>query len=316
MRLTRRSFVKHSAAAVGTALGVLGTGNLPRALGAVGKEFRGKFAICNETFGDWPFERAFALSAECGYTGIEIAPFTISNYVTDISAKRRQEIRRQAERAGLEVVGLHWLLARTKGFHLTSPDRDVRKKTAEYLGELARFCADLGGKLLIFGSPKQRNLLEGVSKEQGMQYAAEVLCETLPALDKTGVGLALEPLSPRTTNFLRTAADAVALIEKVDSPRCRLILDCLAMSHESKPQAELIRQYRSELIHFHANDPTSLGPGFGKLDFVPIFRALQEIDYQGWVSVEVFNYKPGPERLARESINYMKKCIAQATAKS
>ena len=39
-------------------------------------------------------------------------------------------------------------------------------------------------------------------------------------------------------------------------------------------------------------------------------RALDEIDYQGWISVEVFNYKPGPERLARESIAYMQRCYS------
>ena len=105
-----------------------------------------KFAVCNETFQDWPFDRAFAFAAECGYTGLEIAPFTISEYVTDISAARRAEVRRQAGEAGLEIVGVHWLLAKTEGFYMTSPDADVRKKTSEYFGHLARFCAGLGRK--------------------------------------------------------------------------------------------------------------------------------------------------------------------------
>ena len=122
-----------------------------------------KFAICNETFQDWPFDKAFAFAAECGYTGIEIAPFTIADYVTDITPAQRDEVRRQADRAGLEVVGLHWLLAKTEGFYLTSPDAEVRRSTAEYFGELARLCADLGGKIMVFGSPKQRNLLPGVT---------------------------------------------------------------------------------------------------------------------------------------------------------
>jgi sugar phosphate isomerase/epimerase len=133
----------------------------------------------------------------------------------------------------------------------------------------------------------------------------------VPALEKTDVTIALEPLSPRTTTFLRTAAEAAALIKLVDSPRMRLILDCNAMSSEATPIPELLRRYRSHLVHLHANDPNSRGPGFGNLDFVPIFKALREIAFSGWVSVEVFDYKPGPERLARESIAYMKRCVAK-----
>ncbi len=270
-----------------------------------------KFAICNETFQDWPFDKAFALAAECGYTGIEMAPFTISNYVTDISAESRAEVRRQADAAGLEIVGVHWLLAKTEGFHLTSPDAAVRRKTADYLGELARFCADLGGKVMVFGSPQQRDLLPGVSHGEAMKYAAGVLSEAVPTLEETAVTIALEPLAPRETTFMRKATEAVELAEMVGSPQVRLHLDCKAMSSESIPIPELIHQNRSMLVHFHANDPNFQGPGFGEVDFVPILRALGEIDYRGWVSVEVFDYAPGVERLARESIRYMQKCLSE-----
>lgn len=140
---TRRSFLKKSLTSAGAAIG-LGCSPFCSPATAAVKTFRGRFAICNETFGDWPFDKAFGLAAECGYEGIEIAPFTISDYVTDITQNKRKEIRKQAEKEGLEIEGLHWLLARTKGFHLTSPDKEVRQKTVGYLGELARFCADLG----------------------------------------------------------------------------------------------------------------------------------------------------------------------------
>lgn len=268
-----------------------------------------KFAICNETFRDWPFDKAFAFAAECGYTGIEIAPFTIANLATDISAIRRAEVRRQADAAGLEVTGLHWLLAKTEGLYLTSPDAEVRRKTTEYFGELARLCADLGGRVIVLGSPQQRNLLPGVTHQQAMQHAADVLRAAVPYLEETEVTLAVEPLGPEEGDFLRTARLGVELIKMIASPNVRLHLDCKAMSCESVPIPEIIRQNSALLAHFHANDPNRQGPGFGEVNFLPILEALGQIDYRGWVSVEVFDYTPGVERLARESIQYMQQCL-------
>jgi len=270
-----------------------------------------KFAICNETFQDWPFDRAFGFAAECWYTGIEIAPFTIANYASDISSARRAEIRRQAEAAALEVVGLHWLLAKTEGFYLTSPDAAVRDRTARYFADLARLAAELGGNVMVLGSPQQRNLLPGVTRRQAMDYAAEVIEAVLPVLEETGVTLALEPLGPKETDFLVTAADAVELAERIGSPRVRLHLDCKAMVTESEPIAELIARHHPMLAHFPANDANLQGPGFGELDFLPILEALGAAGYGGWVSVEVFDYTPGIERLARESIQYMQQCLAE-----
>ncbi len=274
-----------------------------------------KFAICNETFVDWPHGRALEFAAGCGYTGIEIAPFTLGesgvvNFdVAHISAAKRQGFARLADGVGLEVIGLHWLLAKTRGIHLTSPDPTIRRRTANYLGDLARLCRDLGGKLMVLGSPQQRNLAPGVTHDAGMEYAADVIEQALPTLEDCDVLLAVEPLGPDNGNFLLTAAQGAELIERVGSPYCRLHLDCKAMSSESIPIPELIRQYHQQLIHFHANDPNGQGPGFGDLDFEPILTALGEIDYGGWVSVEVFDYGPGVESLAKGSIDYLRDCL-------
>ncbi|MCH8047963.1 MAG: sugar phosphate isomerase/epimerase [Planctomycetes bacterium] len=273
-----------------------------------------KFAICNETFVDWPFEKAFATARECGYTGIEIAPFTIAADAKDISAQARQQIRRQAAEADLEVVGLHWLLAKTEGYYLTSPDAEVRQRTAEYIGELARLCRDLGGKLLVFGSPQQRNLLPGTSLAEATNYAAEVIGRSVETLQETGVTLAVEPLGPAEGDFLNTAAEGVALVEQIGSPMVRLHLDVKAMSTEAIPVADVIRANAAHLVHFHANDPNKLGPGMGEVDFVPIFAALKEIDYQGWVSVEVFDYDLGAEHIAKESMANMLTCLEKIGA--
>ena len=301
---SRREFLKQitvGATAVGTAsLGGFAAGAAPAGAKA-------RYAICNETFQGWTQEKVFAFSAQCGYRGIEIAPFTIANDVRSITAAEapRCALRRT------KPVSRWWRCTgcwpKTEGLHLTSPDAAVRRKTSEYLAELARFCRDLGGTILVFGSPKQRNLPAGVSREQGMDYAAEVFRAAIPALAETGVTLALEPLAPSTTNFLTTADQAVELAQRVDDPHCRLHLDCLAMASEPTPMADLIRKHQRWLVHFHANDPNQRGPGMGRLDFEPIFGALGEIGYGGWVSVEVFDYSPGGEAIARQSIEYMRK---------
>jgi sugar phosphate isomerase/epimerase len=184
-----------------------------------------KFAICNETFRDWPLEKAFDFAADCGYSGMEIAPFTLAEQANQISTGQRAEIGRLAERAGLEIVGLHWLLAKTEGLHLTSPDAEVRRKTADYLADLARLCFDLGGRVMVFGSPKQRCLPPGVARQSAMNYATEVFQQVFPILEETEVVIALEPLGPEETDFLQTAAETAGLIERIGSPHVRLHLD-------------------------------------------------------------------------------------------
>ncbi len=279
-----------------------------------------KYAICNETFGEQPFDEAWPLSREIGYTGIEIAPFTFvpgAEVVDarDISAGRRTEVKQQAADAGLEVVGLHWLLAKTEGLnptrpYLTSPDAAVRKATVEYFKALAQLCADLGGKVMVLGSPYQRNLLPGVSYDEAEQYAAEVLRAAMPVCADLDVRIAIEPLSPAEGDFLLTAESGIRLAKLVDSPHCQLHLDVKAMSSEEKSIPDIIRDSRDWTIHFHANDANLLGPGMGDVEYEPIFAALKETDYDGWVSVEVFKYEPSPEEIARVSFEYMQKTWA------
>ena len=267
-----------------------------------------KYAICNETFEGWEHDRVCGRVAELGYTGLEVAPFTLAPRITDVSSTRRGELRREAEEAGVTILGLHWLLAKTEGFHLTSADAGIRKRTGEYLADLARAAFDLGGDILVLGSPFQRNVPEGHTRAQADDFALDTLSHCLPALERSRVTLCLEPLTPAETNFLNTAAEGVALIKRLAHPFVKLHLDVKAMSAEAIPTPDVIRANREHLHHFHANDPNKRGPGFGDTDFKPIMRALRDVNYSGWISVEVFDYSPDPETIARESIRYLREC--------
>ena len=155
-----------------------------------------RLGICNELFEGWDFAEVCRTVKALGYEGLEIAPFTLAPRITDLSADRRRELRAMVEDAGLTTIGLHWLLAKTEGFYLTSPDRDVRRRTGDYLVALAEATRDLGGSLMVFGSPKQRDLLPGVSQEQATEYAVEVFHRVMPAIGAIGVDFCLEPLAP------------------------------------------------------------------------------------------------------------------------
>jgi sugar phosphate isomerase/epimerase len=273
-----------------------------------------KFAICNELFEGWDFERVCRFVESVGYHGLEVAPFTLAPRITDVDATRRATLRRHAADAGVQIIGLHWLLAGTQGFYLTSPDGAVRADTADYLVRLAEATRDLGGDLMVFGSPKQRSRVAGVSWDSAFEFAADTFRRAMPGIADAGVRLCMEPLAPSETDFINSAAEGARLADAVNHPNFVLHLDVKAMSSESTPITEIIRRYMPRTGHFHANDPNLKGPGFGEVDFVPIFGALRDAGYHGWVSVEVFDYKPDPETIASESMRYMQRCLEAAAS--
>lgn len=269
-----------------------------------------KFAICNEIFQHWKLADACACAAKAGYDAIEIAPFTIANFVTDISMTERQRIRETAARAGVAISGIHWVLVKAEGMHLTHPDAAVRERTAKYFGELVDFCGDVGGRFIVVGSPHQRNLLPGVAYEQAWEWATGVFREPVMRAEQRGVTICFEPLAPAETNFINTAAEAIRFTQQLNTPHFKIILDVKAMCSEAKPIPQIIRESWPHFAYFHANDRNLKGPGFGDVDFRPIAAALKEVGYDGYVSVEVFNFDEGPEVIACRSRDYLRGVFA------
>lgn len=295
-----------------------------------------KFAICNETFQDRSFVEQCETAAALGYTGLEIAPFTIAprNDATRLDASYGEYLLETAQFHGLEILGLHWLLAKTealnggRGFHLTSPDDELRSATLKYVKHLADLCYAMEGTVMVWGSPQQRNVEANWSIDDAAHRAADLLRELADYCKPLGITIALEPLGHPETNFLTSARETAILLNLIDHPNCQLHLDVKAMSYEldqatpgsptppdvtptreqiDSYMGDLVRHHHHRLAHFHANDPNLLGPGMGAVNHAPVAQALREIDYQGWVSVEVFKYEPSPNEIARESSKYLQK---------
>mgnify|MGYP005863857759 CR=1 FL=1 len=235
-----------------------------------------KFGICSEIFKDWnDIARTTDYVKQVGYDGIEIAPFTFSPYVTDISQATRREIVAAAKASDLDVIGIHWVFVGPEGVHLTHPDAEVRENTAGYLLDLVHFCADIGGKVIIFGSPKQRNVEEGVSYDEAFGHARAIFEQTMPTCEARDVTICMEPLTHLETNFCQSAAETVRLIDAVNHPNFQLLLDTKAMTFEDESRPELIKKYAKYLRHYHANDENLSGPGAGDVTLAPYCRRFR-----------------------------------------
>jgi sugar phosphate isomerase/epimerase len=272
-----------------------------------------KYAICNETFQGWDWKAACDETARCGYSAIEIAPFTLAPDVRDISAETRKQIAAYATSVGLEITGLHWLLVSPKGLSITGDDPAIRLETSNYLKALVEFCSDVTGYTMVLGSPAQRRLPEAISDEVNSSALAEQrLIDVLsPALDRAlelGVTLCLEPLPAPEADFVLTLRDAVAIVERSSHPALQTMLDVKSGCSDIEPIPALIEKYHRWIKHVHVNDANRRGPGFGDTDFEPILAALAAVGYAGPVSVEVFDYTPDPVTIASDSLAYLKRC--------
>jgi sugar phosphate isomerase/epimerase len=273
-----------------------------------------KFALCNEMFEARPLAEICSVTRRLGYHGLELAPFTLAPSALEISAAQRRETRRIIEDHGLETAGLHWLFARPAApkdappLHLTTADGATWQRTRDYLAVLLDLCSDLGGKVLVLGSPKQRDILEGQTPEGAWQRAVELLRSVMDQAGKQGLTICFEPLSPAETNFINTVAEGMKMVRQIDHPSFKIHLDVKAMCSEAQPVPAIIRSVEVEDIgHFHVNDTNLYGPGMGETDYAPIAAAVHEVGYDKWLSVEPFKYDPDPETIARRSIEYLRR---------
>ncbi|MTI60397.1 MAG: sugar phosphate isomerase/epimerase [Firmicutes bacterium] len=264
-----------------------------------------KLSICTDLFEDWPQEEVFQFIADKGYQGIEIAPVVYADNVNDISKKSRRKIKKQAAEYGLEVVGLHWVLVGPEGVHLTHPEKSIRKITRDYFLNLLEFCGDIGGELIVFGSPRQRDLLDGVNREDGYRYAADVFSQCMDYAAERGVTICIEPLGQNETNFINSITEAIQLIEMVDHKNFQAMVDIKAALTENRPIKEIIREAAKYLYHIHLNDANGIAPGFGKTDFAPIIEELNNINYNRYLSLEIFELQASVKETAVQSYDYL-----------
>jgi sugar phosphate isomerase/epimerase len=262
--------------------------------------------MCNEAFDKWSFPEACKAIRKAGYAGIEIAPYTLAEDPATVSSGARREYRSAMEGEGLAFVGLHWLMVSPKGLHVTTPDSSVRQRGWQHVHSLIDLCADLGEKgLMVFGSPYQRATRDGASREDATRYFVEGLASAAPHAMERSVTILLEALPKAQCDVVQTLDEAATLVREINSPSVRTMFDTHNAVDEVEPHPVLVERHYDLIRHVHVNEMDGGHCGTGTYDFKPVLGLLRRRRYPGWVSLEAFDFSPGPERIANESLRYL-----------
>jgi sugar phosphate isomerase/epimerase len=275
-----------------------------------------KISLCNEVIAELPFEKQCELISKLGYDGIEIAPVTLGDEPHRLAAACRNDIRKVAANFGLPITSLHYLMVAPKGLSITAKDAAVRARTFEVMRGLVALAADLGAKLMVHGSPFQRQLEPG-DEADGRKRGIEYFAVAAEAARAAGVTYLLEPLARDHTGFVNTVEEAVAIVRAIDNPGLRTMLDCSAAAlSEAEPVSDVLRKWLPSglIAHIHFNDPNRRGPGEGRLPFGPIVAALKEGGYRGIAAIEPFIYEPDGPTCAARAIGYMRGVLGRSDA--
>ena len=266
-----------------------------------------RLALCNEVVRELTFPEQCDLAARLGYDALEVAPFTFVDDPRELRSHDVRRLKKMAEDAGIGVSSLHWLLSSPAGLSITTADVEVRRRTLQVMEALVNVCAELGGSVLVHGSPAQRE----VSREDpdgDAKRASEAFARVADVAQAAGVTYCIEPLSPQETVFVNTVAEAEDIVARVGSPALRTMLDTRAARlSESDPVSEVLEKGLSAgtIAHVHVNDSSKLAPGQGEDTFAEVFEVLLRLGYRGTVAVEPFVYEPSGVASAARAIGYV-----------
>src|SRR3954468_15077806 len=188
--------------------------------------YRFRHSTCNEAFEGWNFADACKAIRKAGYDGIEIAPFTLAERPSAVTADQRRECRDIMASEGLEFVGLHWLMVSPKGLHVSTPDAALRAESWQHIRDLIDLCADLGPNgVMVFGSPKQRSTTGGATREQATRNYIDGLAAVAPHAAARGVTILVEALPADQADVILTLEEAASIVREIDSLGVRTMFD-------------------------------------------------------------------------------------------
>ena len=271
-----------------------------------------RHSICNEAFEKYSFADACKAIRKAGYTGIEIAPFTLAAKPGDINSSQRRVYRDIMRSEGLTFTGLHWLMVSPKGLHVTTPDAELRHRSWLHIRALIDLCADLGPNgVMVFGSPQQRSTTGGSSRDEATQLFIAGLADVADQAEERDVKILVEALPVGQSDVVQSLEEAVTIVREISSPWIQTMFDVHNAIDEEETHAYLVDRYFDYIRHIHVNELDGKHCGAGDYDYKPVLDVLRRRGYEGWISLEAFDFTPGAEVLAAESLRHLENQIRQ-----
>jgi D-psicose/D-tagatose/L-ribulose 3-epimerase len=231
-----------------------------------------------------------------------------------------REIRKGLAENGLECTFCSVL---PSGLSLIAGDPEVRRAAMAHLSDCVKVAADIGGEILAGPLYSPVGYLPGRRRTQDEVNRAVEAWQTLgDTLAANRVTVALKPLNRFETYFLNTVADAVALCRSIGNARVGVLFDTFHANVEEKNVAEALRSAGPFLKHLHMCENDRGIPGSGHVDWPGVFRAIRELNYSGWLTIESFGFAlgelsaaasiwrdlaPEPQDIAYQGVEFLKK---------
>lgn len=275
-----------------------------------------RFGICHETFQGSTLAEACRLTREIGYQGIELDPSVLAADPTKITANERAEMRRILNDSGLQYLGLHNVLkSKSANYHISTPDLSLRRRSWDYMRGIVDLAADLGdAPVIVLGSGAQRNAIDDMSPAEASRVITEGLAHLAPHVESRGACLLLEPLAPHLSNVFCTLAQTSAAVRQINNAAVQTILDTHNTAGETASIEELVRSHLPVMRHVHVNEMDGSFPGNGDYPFGRLLRALQDNNYDHWVSVEIFQSQIDGAVMAQRSLSHLRAQLAASSA--
>ncbi|SDG86953.1 sugar phosphate isomerase/epimerase family protein [Propionivibrio dicarboxylicus] len=265
-----------------------------------------RLAVCNELFGHMPLRDAAAMTARCGFHGLELAPFTVFGDFTAPAIKRGiAETKAALQASGLRFAGFHWLLAKPDGLHITTADKALRQKSWDHLRRLLDAAAELGGGNMILGSPKQRGTPPGQTHAETIDILTDELAAIAPYAAERQSAILLEALSSDQTDVVNLMSEVDTIIRRINNPGVCGMFDFHNCADESSSYEALIDRHFDMIRHVHLNDSKGNAPACGDTSYHPAFATLKRFNYAAWVSLEIFSIPEDPLKILQQTMAYL-----------